>query len=179
MTRFASWSMHIVSDKSAIERIAEIFFRNGVEFLIVGGQAELLFGSPRITYDVDLCYRRTASNLERLAQALVELNPKLRGAPSDLRFRIDAQSLALGCNFTFSTALGDLDLLGYLEPVGGYEELIRSAEAYVVGDLELHTISLGDLIKIKRHIRRPKDIQSLVQLEAIALVREQQSRPKD
>src|SRR2546426_2222366 len=54
---------------------------HGVEFIIVGGQAEALMGGARVTYDVDLCYRRTPDNLERLATALGTLNLTLRGAP--------------------------------------------------------------------------------------------------
>jgi len=34
----------------------------GVEFMVIGGQAEALMGSARVTYDVDLCYRRTRSS---------------------------------------------------------------------------------------------------------------------
>jgi len=43
-------------------------------------------GSARVTYDVDLCYRRTSDNLERLAAALRTLSLALRGAPLDLKF---------------------------------------------------------------------------------------------
>src|SRR2546428_10767107 len=96
---------------------------HGVEFIIVGGQAEALMGSPRVTYDVDLCYRRTPENLGRLARALRTLKLTLRGAPADLRFRLDARALALGSNFTFEVD-GEyaLDLLAYLEPVGTYDD---------------------------------------------------------
>jgi hypothetical protein len=91
--------------------------------MVIGGQAAVLLGSPLPTYDVDLCYHRTAENLQRLADALKELHPTLRGAPPDLPFRLDPQSLALGCNFTFQTDHGPLDLLGWVEPFGTYEEL--------------------------------------------------------
>jgi hypothetical protein len=47
-------------------------------------------GSARVTYDVDLCYRRTPANLERLARALRTLSLTLRGAPADLKFRLAA-----------------------------------------------------------------------------------------
>src|SRR5437016_2567085 len=97
-------------DTSRLERIAELLLKHGVRFIVIGGQAEYLFGSPRVTYDVDLCYERTADNLERLAQALRELKPSLRGVPPELPFVIDARALALGSNFTFNTKLGDLDL---------------------------------------------------------------------
>jgi len=62
--------------------------------MVIGGQAEALMGSARVTYDVDLCYRRTPENLERLASVLQTLKLTLRGAPSDLKFRLDAQALA-------------------------------------------------------------------------------------
>jgi hypothetical protein len=145
---------------------------NGVEFLIVGGQAENLHGSARVTYDVDLCYRRTAENLERLANALIPLRPTLRGAPPDLPFRLDAKSLALGSNFTFDTIHGPLDLLGYMEPIGGYDEAIAAALDVGFGPWTVKVLSLDDLIRIKEHIQRPKDRESLMHLRAIRKLRD-------
>jgi predicted nucleotidyltransferase len=164
-------------EKSALERLAEVLLRHGVEFIVVGGQAEVLLGSPRVTYDVDFCYRRSRENLDRLAAAIVELDVKLRGAPPDLPFQIDARALALGANFTFTTRFGALDLLGHLEPLGGYEAVAERADTYRVGDLELRTIALDDLIAIKRHIRRPKDRESLLQLLAIKRLRNEDREP--
>jgi hypothetical protein len=57
-------------ERSTLRRIVELLLSHSVEFLVIGGQAEVLFGSSRVTFDVDLCYRRTAENLERLAAAL-------------------------------------------------------------------------------------------------------------
>ena len=54
------------TQRSALELISEILLSEGVEFIVVGGQAEWLFGSARPTFDVDLCYRRTRENLRRL-----------------------------------------------------------------------------------------------------------------
>ena len=159
--------------KSKLEICVEHFAPHRVEFLVIGGQAAALFGSPIPTYDVDLCYRRTAENLERLAKALVELHPTLRGAPPDLPFILDAKSLALGSNFMFNTDIGSLDLLGWVEPFGGYDELAPRAEAHEVSGYRVLSISLDDLIKIKRHIRRDKDQAAVFQLEAIKKMREQ------
>lgn len=158
--------------KSALEQLADVLLAHGVEFIVVGGQAEVLLGSPRVTYDVDLCYRRTEANLERLAAALCELEVGLRGAPANLPFVIDARSLALGSNFTLTTRVGDLDLLGYLEPLGDYDAIDARAETYRIGDLELRVIRLEDLITIKEYIGRPKDRESLFQLYAIRRLRE-------
>jgi predicted nucleotidyltransferase len=80
--------------------------------------------------------------------------------------------LALGANFTFNTDLGPLDLLGWVEPFGPYENLLPHVEAISVGVGTLQTIGLDDLIAIKRHIGRPKDKVALVQLEALKRLRE-------
>src|SRR5687767_9560586 len=95
-----------MSDQSDLEKIAAILLRHSVEFLIVGGQAEVLMGSPRVTYDTDLCYGRTKENLERLAEALQEMKPTLRGAPPDLPVVLDARALAFGNNYTLNTSMG-------------------------------------------------------------------------
>ena len=162
--------------KSDLHQIAEVFAKHGVEFIVIGGQAESLMGSARVTYDVDLCYRRTQNNLERLAEALKQLKPTLRGAPPNLAFVIDARSLALGNNYTFETPLGSLDLLGWIDPLGGYDAVIKNAETYPVGDIELKVIGLADLIRVKEHIGRAKDRDSLWQLLAIQRLRREGER---
>ena len=98
-------------------KLARMLDAAEIPYMVIGGQAEALMGSPRVTYDVDLCYRRTPENLERLARVLRTLTLTLRGAPPELKFRIDARALALGSNFTFEVD-GEyaLDLLSYLEP---------------------------------------------------------------
>ncbi|MFG0284448.1 MAG: hypothetical protein ACF8R7_08515 [Phycisphaerales bacterium JB039] len=150
-----------------LEIFVETFHRHRVDFMIIGGQAALLHGSPNVTYDTDLCYRRTEENLQRLADALHELKPTLRGAPQDLPFRLDARSLALGANFTFETTQGPLDLLGWVEPIGTYDDLIDNAEFYDINGIPTATIALDDLIRIKQHIRRQKDVAALDELLAI------------
>lgn len=159
--------------KPRLLQIAEHLQRHHVEFLVIGGQAAVLLGSPLPTFDVDLCYRRTAENLKYLAEALKELHPTLRGAPPDLPFLLDAQSLALGANFTFTTDLGPLDLLGWVEPLGTYEDLVGRAEQIALDTVNLQVIGLDDLIAIKRHISRPKDKAALFQLETLKRLREQ------
>lgn len=122
---------------------------------------------------MSICATGARENLERLAAALRELKPTLRGAPPDLPFKIVAQSLALGSNFMFSISLGDLDLLGFVEPLGGYEEIAANAPVEQLGDVSVKVIALDDLIRVMRHINRPKDRESLFQLEAIKRIREE------
>lgn len=162
-------------DTSPLERFCALLADAGVEFIVIGGQAEVLMGGARATFDVDLCYRRTTENLERLAGVLRGLHLTLRGAPPDLKFTIDARALALGQNFTFLVD-GEypLDLLGYLEPIGTYDDLLPRAFAIDLAGRSVRVIALDDLIHIKRHLGRPKDRDSLRQLEAIKRLREQE-----
>src|SRR5947208_204165 len=92
-----------------------------------------------------------------------------------LSLRLDAQASALGQNHPFE---GDgeypLDFVGYLEPIGTYEDLLPHAESVSIGGRPTRVIGLDDLIRIKRHIGRPKDRESLLQLEAIKRLREQE-----
>ena len=61
-----------------------------------------------------------------------------------------------------------------LEPIGSYDELVAHAETVSIGGRPTQVIGLDDLIRIKRHINRPKDRESLLPLEAIKRLREQE-----
>ena len=46
-----------------------------VRFVLVGGFAGTLFGSARVTIDLDVVYARDADNLARLSRAPAPLSP--------------------------------------------------------------------------------------------------------
>jgi hypothetical protein len=53
--------------KPSLLKIADLLHSHSVEFAVIGGQAAVLHGSPIPTFDVDLSYRCTPQNLQRLA----------------------------------------------------------------------------------------------------------------
>jgi predicted nucleotidyltransferase len=67
-----------------------------------------------------------------------------------------------------------LDFLGYLEPIGTVDDLLPHAETVSIGGHPTRVIGLDDLIRIKRYIGRPTDRESLLHLEAIKRLREQE-----
>jgi hypothetical protein len=67
--------------------LVEALTNEAAGFVVVGDVALVLQGAPRTTADLDVCYRRSDENLERMARALAPLKPYLRGAPSGLPFR--------------------------------------------------------------------------------------------
>ena len=130
----------------------------GVEFVLIGGVAARIHGSPTLTRDVDICHARDEANLERLSGVLQRLHARLRGVDEDVPFLLDARTLEAGGSFTFATDVGDLDLLAVPAGVDGFEQLERSAVPIDLGDLVVKVCDLADLIAMKRAAARPKDL---------------------
>jgi hypothetical protein len=156
----------------ALERLSA----HGVAFVLIGGLAARLQGSPSVTDDLDICHSVEPENLQRLARALKEMEARLRGAPDDVPFRLDAKTLAAGANFTFSTTFGPLDCLALPSGVNGYRELSRTADPMRFDDLEILVASVDDLILMKRAAGSPKD---LVELEILGALKEEIEKGND
>jgi len=144
----------------------------GVECIVVGGLAATVHGSARLTQDVDVVYGRDDANLERLVDALRPFTPYLRGAPPGLPFDWSATTLRRGLNFTLTTTLGDIDLLGEITGGGGYVALLPHAiEIELFGHPHL-CLDLPSLIRTKRAAGRPRDLETIAELEALQEERE-------
>lgn len=139
----------------------------GVEFIVIGGLAAVAHGASRATFDVDVVYRRSPENLERTAAALRPIRPYLRGTPPGLPFLWDAETLRRGLNFTLTTSLGDLDLLGEIAGGGRYEDLLPHSERAEVQGVPCQVLGIRKLIAAKRAAGRPKDLEAIAELEAI------------
>lgn len=139
----------------------------GVDFILIGGLAARVHGATRLTQDVDVLYDRADENLTRLALAMEPLAPYLRGAPAGLPFRLDAGTLRAGLNFTLTTTLGDIDLLGEVTGGGGYAELSAETVRVELFGLQIDCLSLPALIRVKRAAGRPKDFEAIAELEAL------------
>lgn len=147
-----------------------VLLAHEVDFLVIGGIAATLWGSPSVTRDLDICYSREKPNVERLAAALIEMKATLRGAPEGVPFILDAKTLAMGDNFTFNTVFGPLDCLGHPAGVGGFEEMKASAVSVDLDNVSVEVASLDDLIRMKRAAGRPKD---LAEMEILGALREE------
>lgn len=148
-------------------RLLETLVGNDVRFIVVGGVAATVHGSARLTQDLDVVYARDETNLSRLVDALSPLQPYLRGAPEGLPFAFDVETLAAGLNFTLTTTLGDLDLLGEITGGGGYEKLVGDAIVVQLDEVDFLCLALQRLIDVKRAAGRPKDLEAIAELEII------------
>ena len=149
------------------DKLLPLLVRGGVEFILIGGVAGNIHGSARLTFDVDAVYARNADNLKRLAETLQPYAPYLRGAPPGLPFTFDVPTLRNGLNFTLTTKLGDLDLLGEVVGGGGYRELLSRTFVVEAFGVKFKCVDLPTLIKLKRAAGRPKDLESIAELQAL------------
>lgn len=155
--------------RQALESLA----RQEVEFIIIGGVAMNLHGSAHLTFDLDICYARSRANLTRLVAALAPYQPCPRGLAENLPFIWDEQTLRSGTNFTFDTSLGEIDLLGEVSGVGGYEDAAAVSVVVPLYGIECRVLSLDALIIAKRAAGRPKDLLVLPELEALREIAEE------
>lgn len=144
-----------------------------VEFILIGGLAAQVHGSPSLTRDVDVCVNLDGENLDRLAAALRGLAAIRRGLPDGVSAPVDARALRAGDVFTLGTRFGDLDVLAHPDPGLDFDSLAeRSIRAELFG-LPIMVASLEDLMSMKRAAGRPKD---RIELEILGALREELDR---
>ena len=163
-------------------KVKEILNRlkfNNVKFIVVGGMAAIAQGSAHLTADIDICYDRDKENLESLVKALTPFHPYLRGAPRDLPFIFDARTLKAGLNFTFSTDVGDIDIIGELSGIGYYDEVIKLSEETEIYNQKCYVLTLEGLTQNKKAVARKKDLELLTELEALREIRKQKEEKKN
>lgn len=150
-------------------RLLEALGRHHVEYVLIGGLAGALHGSPAATNDADICPARTPDNLTRLAAALGELDARIRteSEPDGLAFDRSAAFLAAVELLNTTTAAGDLDISFLPTGTDGYDDLVERAVAFDIGDTRVPVASLDDVIHSKRTAGRAKDLATLPVLEAL------------
>jgi hypothetical protein len=150
--------------------ICAVLSEEGVEFVVLGGFAAIIHGSPLPTEDIHVIPSRSGANLERLATALTRLGAKIRTGDEPIETRIDAAFiLDMPHTLNLVTRFGDLDLV--FKPAGtlkNYEQwLERARRAQLREGLVVAVADLDDIIASKSAANRPKDQRSLPYLESL------------
>jgi len=133
-----------------------VLVRHEVEFIVVGGIAAILQGSPLTTEDVDVVYRGASENLRRLAAALVELDSSYVD-PAGRTIRPDVERLASLRVHLLNTRCGRVDLMRTVGDDQAYEQLIGRTRQLEVGEARIHVLELAAVIETKEQADRPKD----------------------
>jgi predicted nucleotidyltransferase len=152
---------------SDLGRVVRVLVEEGVRFILVGGMAGIAHGSARLTEDLDVVYARDPENIKLLATALAPFHPYLRGAPPGLPFLWDAETIHRGLNFTLTTDLGWVDILGEIAGGGSYDQLVPESSPVRLFGIDCLCLNLDSLIRAKRAAGRPKDFEAIAELEAL------------
>lgn len=141
----------------------------GVDYVLIGGLAGVLHGSPVMTNDADIVPASTPTNLERLARALRDLRARLRSdrEPEGVEFDPHPELLASMAMLNLTTRCGDLDLSFTPAGTQGYDDLVERAVTFNVRELVIPVASLADVIRSKEAADRPKDRAMLPTLYAL------------
>jgi predicted nucleotidyltransferase len=148
-------------------RIFRELERSGVDYVLIGGWAVIAHGSTRVTRDVDLIPAPEATNYERLARVLRNLDARLSGVDAHLLgIDLDAPTLAEGANFTLETAAGPLDVMQSVPGAPPYADLRGRASQIEVLGVAIPIVGREDLIRLKLASGREKDLADVGALTA-------------
>lgn len=152
---------------------------HGVEYVLVGGLAATLRGSPTVTYAVDLAPRLCEENLLRLVAALRDLGA-VRFTDPQAPLQEPAVELLTERVEQFAVPVGYVDVLRSLRAVGGFDDLRERAESMDVAGVTVLVAGLDDVIQSKEAAGRPKDLAQLPALRALqAELRRRDTPPGD
>jgi hypothetical protein len=152
-------------------RIITTLEQHEVAYVLIGGLAAALHGSPAATNDADICPDRSIENLRRLASALVAMGARIRtdAVPEGLAFACNEVFLSrVDTAVNLTTDYGDFDISYHPAAFpNGYPDLLPHAVEYDIDGLRVKVASLADIIRSKEAANRPKDHATLPILKAL------------
>jgi len=158
-----------------LESIACRLVEAKVDFVLCGGLAAFLQGSSILTRDVDIVCDMGRENIGRLFEALKDLHPYHRMTPGRIPFVLEQATGQPLQNIYLSTDWGQLDCLGHVKGIGGYSECHKLSEPIEMAGFTIMTLTLEGILIAKRAMGRPRDLQTVFELEA---VQERKNNPR-
>ena len=155
--------------------ILQALERHGVEYVLIGGLAATLHGSPVATYDVDLAPEQSRGNIARLAGALTDIGA-LRYTDPDEPFAPPTDDDFTQLVESFTSPIGYIDVFREARAIGGYDRLHPRADRRDVEGIQIVIASLDDIIASKQATDRAKDraqLPALLALKAEGPVRDE------
>lgn len=150
------------------------FNKRKARYLVAGGVAAILYGSPRLTKDLDLFVDPEEENLEKVIGAFKALKfiPRAPVAPEAFiseenraRWKREKGMLA----FTFinpKNPFENVDLL-FSAPIP-FQEAYMKRKIFKSENVSIPTVAARDLILMKEEAGRPQDLQD-VEILRVAL----------
>ena len=136
--------------KKLIVSIAAAFKNKKVPYIVLGGQAVLLYGEPRLTKDVDITIGLNIDSVDKIADILKKID--IVPIPEDFR-QFVKRTMVLPLINKESGIRVDI--------IFSFSEFARSAieraNVVKIDNMDVHYVSLEDLIIFKIFSGRPRD----------------------
>jgi hypothetical protein len=113
--------------------------------------------------DADICPRRSDDNLRGLADALGEIDARIRTTDTaeGVRFPCEPEFLKGVSVLNLVTSVGDLDISFVPSGTQGFEDLAARAVPLDIRGVPVRIAALEDIIRSKAAANRPKDHRTL------------------
>lgn len=140
-----------------------------VGYVLIGGMAAVLHGSPTVTNDADIVPDPHPDNLARLCAALVDLDARVRSVdePAGIPFDPHPALMASMAMLDLTTRCGNLDLAFQPAGIDDYGALSGRAVTFDLAGTAVMVASLDDVIRSKEAADRPRDRAVLPVLYAL------------
>lgn len=131
------------------EQVLRAFDRTGVRFLIIGGQAALVYGASQFTRDADFWVEPTRGNLAALKKALHGLGARQRFLPA---LTLSYLRKGHGVHFVIPVRDADfyVDILGKPPRVSNFRDAYKAALTISWRGLVLRVLDIPRLVETKK-----------------------------
>ena len=137
-----------------LSRLGKSLEKHGLPYMIIGGQAVLLYGEPRLTRDIDITLGADTDRLDDLLAVVRDLD--LKPLPKEMRSFV-RETMVLP-SLEENTGIR-VDFIFSFTPYE--EEAIRRVNKVVVLGQKVHFASPEDLIIHKIFAGRPRDMEDV------------------
>ena len=148
--------MQAMDAQPELALLAKALNEHGLEAILIGNMGAALCGAPVSTVDIDLFFRKTPRNMQKLKLVADSLGAVILRPyyPVSALFRLHRDRDGL-----------QIDFMGHIDGVSSYEGVRRRAKSYQFGCWKLLAASLDDIIQSKKAAGPAKDLAVIGILE--------------
>jgi len=130
-----------------------------VDYLIIGGYAVAFHGYPRFTKDLDIFFRNSPENIQRLRKALIGFGFSNKDIPEHVFSE-------KGNIIVFGVSPARIDLLNEIDGIS-FDEAFRNSIKGVYDGLQARFIGYDELLRNKKASPRMSDKGDVEELEKL------------
>jgi len=137
------------------------FNNNDVDYILLGGYAVILHGYSRTTGDMDIFVKKTKKNYQKIVRAFSEF-----GMPT---FDMTEDNFLKNKNvdvFSFGSPPVSIDIITSVKDMI-FDDAFSNSTIHQVENLSIRVIHINDLIRQKKSVNRPKDINDIQHLKGL------------